>query len=79
MTLSHFSCPQVGIQYDEPTGKNDGSVGGTRYFTCQVRQHFTRSFCHSYLQDKYGGFVRPATVEVGDFPEEDLDFSDGEM
>ena len=37
------------------------------------------TFCHFYLQDKYGGFVRPATVEVGDFPEEDLDFSDGEM
>ncbi|KAF2471289.1 uncharacterized protein BDR25DRAFT_303348 [Lindgomyces ingoldianus] len=47
----------IGITLDEPTGKNDGSVKGKKYFTCG---------------NNYGTFVRPERCEVGDFPPLDL-------
>ncbi|KAG9292653.1 hypothetical protein G9A89_007025 [Geosiphon pyriformis] len=45
----------VGIEYDEPFGKHDGTVQGEHYFKAAP---------------KHGAFVRPNKVKVGDYPEE---------
>ena len=53
----------VGVQFDEPVGKSDGSVKGTRYFEAGAG---------------YAGFVRPDKVTQGDFPVVD-EFADDEI
>lgn len=53
----------VGVEFDEPVGKNDGLVKGVRYFSCEMG---------------YGGLARPSNVTVGDFKkmEDELDLGD---
>ena len=48
----------VGIELDEPLGKNDGSHGGCKYFECSANK---------------GIFVRPNAIEVGNFRPVDED------
>lgn len=43
----------VGVEYDEPLGKHDGSVKGARFFACA---------------ENFGAMVRPDKVVTGDFP-----------
>lgn len=50
----------AGVEFDEPVGKNNGSLKGVPYFKAKPN---------------YGGFLKPAQIEQGDFPEESL-FSD---
>jgi len=46
----------VGVKYDEPVGKNDGSIQGKKYFEASK---------------SCGGFVKVALVKAGDYPEVD--------
>ncbi len=61
--MSNLFEQQVGVQFDEPLGHNDGTVKGVRIFECQ---------------DGFGAFVRGHNITVGDFPERDIFASDDE-
>ena len=56
----------VGVEYDEPLGKNNGTVKGVKFFTCA---------------ENFGAMIRPDKVTVGDFPPlaDDLFNSDDEL
>jgi tubulin-folding cofactor B len=45
----------VGVKLDEPVGRNDGSLKGKRYWGKEG-------------DAKFGVFVRPERVEVGEWP-----------
>lgn len=48
----------VGIELDELKGKNDGSVGGKRYFTCEMgKGMFVKTSMIRVLVDQEGGRV----------------------
>lgn len=51
----------VGVEFDEPVGRNDGLIDGVQIFSAKP---------------KHGSFVKPKQVEVGDFPELDPFASD---
>jgi tubulin-specific chaperone B len=52
---------QVGVRFDEPVGKGDGTAKGVTLFDCPMG---------------YGGFVRGKNVKVGDYPERDIEDED---
>ncbi|EXJ93291.1 hypothetical protein A1O1_01683 [Capronia coronata CBS 617.96] len=66
--IKEAGCVWVGVELDEPAGRNDGSVsvetGDGSHETKRVFQ----------CRDKFGVFARPDKVEVGAFPPlDDLD------
>ncbi len=48
----------VGVKLDEPFGNSNGVVKGVKYFEAP---------------EKFAIFVRPNALEIGDFPELDID------
>jgi len=48
----------VGVVFDEPVGKTDGTKSGKQYFDSPGKN--------------FGGFIKPANIQVGNYPERDI-------
>lgn len=70
----------VGVEYDEPIGKNDGtSVLRFSFLNHKFADRYVyRVQGERYFECRqgYGVFVRPNKVETGDFPVEEIDFDE---
>ena len=65
---SKIGGPWVGIELDEPTGKNDGSISGVKQNDDGDADNTAgRSVRYFQCRPKHGIFVRPDRLEVGDF------------
>ena len=64
MNIEFCIVCKVGVQFDEPVGKNDGTAKGVVVFECPPR---------------YGGFLRGKNVKVGNYPERGLEDDDEEL
>lgn len=65
----------IGVTFDEPVGKTDGSVSVVPKTRSNIKgQAGATSTTKQYFEAKprYASFVRGKNVEVGDFPERDL-------
>lgn len=71
----------VGVEYDEPIGKNDGSLvlpppSPNLKFTHRYPRYSVQGERYFECRQGYGVFVRPSKVETGDFPVEEIDFDE---
>ena len=73
----------VGIEYDEPMGKNDGSSVTFLFPSQSIAKEYLppsiQSERYFTCRPNYGVFVRPEKVQIGDFPVEEIDLDDEEM
>lgn len=51
----------IGVEFDDAVGKNDGSIGGSRYFECRMREKHADD--DTRIGD-FGGFLRPHVLTV---------------
>jgi tubulin-folding cofactor B len=63
--------PWVGVEYDEPVGKNDGTPPAAKGSDASSATPPARLF---ECAPGFGGFVRPGALVVGDFPPVEVDF-----